>query len=83
MCDCIERVNDHLGRFNTKIELPLWSASGVLNPFVSTVKLNDKKRGKPRLMACTYCPFCGEKYAARPVPRPNRRPIEDAGESQS
>lgn len=62
MCGCIKRIDEHLAKFNTKIELPLWSASGRLTPFVQTVKLDSSKRGKPRLMAASFCPFCGEEY---------------------
>lgn len=63
MCDCIAKANEHLREHNTKIELPMWSASGVLAPFVQTMKLDEKKRGKPTMIFASYCPFCGEKYA--------------------
>lgn len=63
MCECIAQANQHLAEFNTKIDVPIWTRSGVLAPFVSTVKLDDKKRGKPKLMFASCCPFCGEKYA--------------------
>lgn len=65
MCNCIKRIDEHLAKFNTKIELPLWSASGRLTPFVQTVKLDSSKRGKPRLMAASFCPFCGEEYSVK------------------
>jgi len=63
MCDCIAKANDHLAQFNTKIEVPIWTRSGRLTPFVQTVKVDDRKRGKPKLMFASHCPFCGEKYA--------------------
>lgn len=62
MCGCINRVNEHLAEFNTKIELPLWTNSGRLVPFVQTIKVDDKKRGKPKSMFASFCPFCGEEY---------------------
>lgn len=62
MCDCIKRVNSHLAKFNTEIELPLWTSNGQITPFIQTMKVDDKKRGKPRLMFAIHCPFCGEKY---------------------
>lgn len=63
MCDCIEKANLHLAAFNTKIELPMWTSSGRLTPFVQTMKLDEKKRGKPKMIFASCCPFCGESYA--------------------
>jgi hypothetical protein len=59
MCDCIQEADKALAEYNTKIEVP-WI--GPQRPFVLTMKLNEKKRGKPQMMFCSYCPFCGEKY---------------------
>jgi len=61
-CDCIDKVNEHLKAFNSKIELPMWTASGKYTPFVSTVKIDDKKRGKPQAIFASHCPFCGVSY---------------------
>jgi hypothetical protein len=63
MCDCIETTNKHLAEFNTKIELPLWTSSGARRPFVLTMKVDEKKRGRPRMIFASCCPFCGERYA--------------------
>lgn len=68
MCDCITRVNEHLAEFNTTIELPMWTSSGKLTPFVQTVKIDSGKRGKPKLMFASCCPFCGERYAESAQP---------------
>lgn len=65
MCNCIEKFNEHLKEFNTEVHLPFWSRSGILAPFVETRKIDSGKRGKPRSVIATYCPFCGEKYADR------------------
>jgi hypothetical protein len=62
MCDCIDRIDEHLAQFNTKIELPIWTESGKRTPFVQTMKKDDKKRGKVRMVFASHCPFCGEKY---------------------
>ncbi|UQD69244.1 hypothetical protein JEY40_24830 [Bradyrhizobium japonicum] len=61
MCDCIEKTNTHLAQHNTKIMLP-WV--GPKLPFVETIKLDEKKRGKPVKMFASHCPFCGEKLNA-------------------
>jgi hypothetical protein len=63
MCDCIDDVNKHLAKHNTRIMLPIWTGNGVIKPFVETEKVDTKKRGKPRRMFAAHCPFCGEKYA--------------------
>jgi hypothetical protein len=62
MCGCISDINKHLEQFNTKIELPFWTNSGRLVPFVQTIKIDDKKRGKPQAVFASHCPFCGESY---------------------
>ncbi|WP_439392580.1 hypothetical protein ACRQ5Q_24470 [Bradyrhizobium sp. PMVTL-01] len=60
----MKEVNEKLAEHNTKIELPL---IGRQQPFVSTIKLDDKKRGKPILVFASFCPFCGEKYPSEEV----------------
>ena len=62
MCDCISKANEHLKEFNTAIEVPFWTSSGKLTPFVTTYKIDSSKRGKPKLMFASCCPFCGERY---------------------
>jgi hypothetical protein len=59
MCDCIQDVNKFLAEHNTKIEMPWF---GPQRPFVQTMKVDEKRRGKPRMMFASCCPFCGEKY---------------------
>ncbi len=59
MCECIAKVDGFLAEHNTKIELP-WA--GPQRPFVLTMKADEKKRGKPKMMFASFCPFCGEKY---------------------
>lgn len=63
MCDCIKDINAHLAEHNTKITIPMWTSSGRYIPFVETSKIDGKKRGKPKSVFASCCPFCGEKYA--------------------
>lgn len=65
MCDCIDRVNANLAQFNTIITVPMWTSTGMLTPFVETSKLDTGKRGKPRSVFASHCPFCGEKYVSQ------------------
>lgn len=67
MCDCIKDVNAKLAERNTKIELPMM---GIQQPFVQTMKLDEKKRVKPTLVFASYCPFCGEQYPCDDDPFP-------------
>lgn len=60
MCDCIETVQTLLAKYNTQLVLPIF---GPQRLFVETMKLDDKKRGKPKSMFASFCPFCGEQYA--------------------
>lgn len=58
MCDCIGKINDVLRPHNTELTVPLF---GPQRLFVTTNKIDPKKRGRPMLMFVTHCPFCGEK----------------------
>lgn len=61
-CTCIESVNTFLAQSNTQIHLPMFVVGGTPKPFVETIKLDEKKRGKPVKMFATFCPFCGLAY---------------------
>lgn len=60
MCDCIKTVNELLAPHNTQVVLPIF---GPKQPFVETMKIDEKKRGKPQAMFASCCPFCGERYS--------------------
>lgn len=59
MCNCIADTDAYLAQHNTKIHVP-WVGPQI--PFVETIKLDEKKRGKPVKMFASHCPFCGEHY---------------------
>lgn len=61
MCDCITEVNAKLAESNGEMLTTLWP---VVRPLMETQKLEPRKRVKPPLVVATFCPFCGEKYAA-------------------
>lgn len=63
MCDCISLVNEQLKKHNTLLNVTFpFSMTGDMRVVLSTVKYDDKKRGRPKTMIASYCPICGEKY---------------------
>ena len=73
MCDCMDTVNVKLAEHNTKIELPWF---GPQLPRLITMKVDQKKRGKPMGIFATFCPFCGVKYQQNE----DREPVTQAAE---
>ena len=60
MCNCIVKVDADARMIegNTRVLTNLFGTIVA----VSTVKRDEKKRGRPLTLAATFCPFCGEKY---------------------
>lgn len=84
MCDCNAIVNEKLAEFNTQLTAP-WFITGEQNPnrlFVETMKLDNKKRVKPRSMFASYCPFCGESYEVAGSSAPPQTPAKPRGNPQ-
>lgn len=67
MCDCIDAVNAKLAEHNTQLEINLLARP--VHVMVATCKLvwGPPRRGKPVLMAATYCPFCGVAYKSKSI----------------
>jgi hypothetical protein len=61
---CIRQINTALAAHNTQLNL-IFQVVGPQagKPFIqiATIKVGDKKRGKPKMVVATFCPFCGEK----------------------
>lgn len=62
MCDCMNTTNKMLkeGGYNTLLAFTLGTPSRCV---ITTLKADEKKKGKPVAMIATCCPFCGEKYS--------------------
>lgn len=75
MCGCIEKVNELLGAYNTELNLPLCTSSGRTRPLIETRKRDSSKRGKPKSLFASFCPFCGGEYAD---PGNGHAPAEDS-----
>jgi len=69
MCKCVETMDGHLAKANTRIALAMMvnvtgnDAEIKLRPIVSTVKVDEKRRGKPKTALASFCPFCGKKLS--------------------
>ncbi len=66
MCECMNRVNEHLKADNTRLSVSFClsedlSAMDML-PIVQTEKVKSQIRGKPMMAVASFCPFCGTKY---------------------
>lgn len=61
MCACINDldVEPKMVESNTQI---LTNLFGSPRAFVATIKRDEKRRGKPKMVIATFCPFCGEQY---------------------
>jgi hypothetical protein len=69
MCDCIEKTNKLLEKYNTRIYVPMLIdfATGKTHSsrtiLITTEKINPNRRsGRAKSLLATYCPFCGKKY---------------------
>ena len=59
MCECHKKLNGLLEQYNTKLTLPIFGPQRVI---IETMKIDDKKRTKPKVLFATFCPFCGIAY---------------------
>lgn len=58
-CDCLEGINEKLAEHNTEVVITWYP---IVRPLIETAKIDSKKRGKPMLVAASFCPFCGVEY---------------------
>lgn len=70
MCNCIEKVNKLLEESgtNTALDIPVTFSFEAKNTLkanrvrVATKKRESQKRGQPKAVLATFCPFCGKEY---------------------
>lgn len=63
MCICIELADKALAVHNTQLDPIFRPLPGRLSQVVGirTVKIDRKKRGLPKTLMASFCPFCGIK----------------------
>jgi hypothetical protein len=70
-CECIAEVNAKLAEHNAQVHVPMFiigrkpGAEPGPRVFVETIKLDEKRRGKPPALFATFCPFCGIRYEGK------------------
>lgn len=56
---CFVAANKMMAEDNTEIEFVHLITKGYALPAVRTMKIDSAKRGKPKTIFISYCPFCG------------------------
>lgn len=69
-CKCIEEMNAKLGEHNTRLcvtfGFPRDGSPSFTRPHIQTEKIETRKRVGAVLAIPSFCPFCGERYEAKP-----------------
>ena len=60
---CFVQANKALENDNTMIDFAYTLDTGDVRPIVRTAKIDDAKRGKPKTLMASHCPFCGRPLA--------------------
>lgn len=74
MCECIQNIDADLKDAGQALNATMFGLRRPLIDLIRTDKwVSETRRGKPRVIIASYCPFCGEKYvdedaAAKPAP---------------
>jgi hypothetical protein len=56
---CFVKANKVLAKDNTTINFAYSLTDMGVTPIIDTCKLDDSKRGKPKRLMASHCPFCG------------------------
>ena len=60
-CSCWDQVDQTLAEQNTRIGRSFGGLTGRHYIMIVSEKVDTKKRGKPRSIMASFCPFCGKK----------------------
>lgn len=61
-CNCQAEMDKQLVKHNTALDYTISLNRGYIGVNISTVKVDSSKRGKPRKVVASFCPFCGIRY---------------------
>lgn len=61
---CFTEANKLLAKENTEIDFAYVFSDMDVKPIIRTTKLDPSKRGKPKTLMASHCPFCGTKLAS-------------------
>jgi hypothetical protein len=59
---CFDSADEFLAKDNTRLSFAMELPSGRDRLVVGSEKLSARKKGKPKMVLATFCPFCGIKY---------------------
>jgi hypothetical protein len=66
MCDCLEKVNADLEPKGVMVWSTIPLSGRPSKPLLPLIRLDtremEKRRGKPKMVAASCCPWCGERY---------------------
>lgn len=57
--ECFVAANKALAASNTEIDFAYTFTDQDVRPIVKTIKVDDTKRGRPKTLLASHCPFCG------------------------
>jgi hypothetical protein len=67
MCECINTINAKLAPDHYLNCTMSFRPGEIERPIIGLIRRDacklETRRGKPSSFLCSYCPFCGEKYA--------------------
>jgi hypothetical protein len=67
-CKCVEDVNAKLAESGCRVTRHMQinfatQMASLSGPCVAVERIGKSKRGKIPTVLCSYCPFCGKKFA--------------------
>lgn len=65
---CFAKADEALAPFNSAIDFAFSITDSDSRPQIRTYKVNTSKRGQPKRLLATYCPFCGKSLVATSNP---------------
>jgi hypothetical protein len=69
---CFVAANKSLADSNTEMDFAYMITEGGVRPIIATMKIDSKKRGSPKRLLASFCPFCGSELMPKATPQMKR-----------